>query len=423
MVLVAVVVVVVTRGGEDSSDDPVKRPVATAFPARGELADDQALLDAAAEAWRDTRRGDAAPTGQIEVLYAGEVAGEDLPVYGDDRRTDLQVVVLSSGDLVVTAILLGDDTWDVGTPAIVPRSSRDTQAMIDTGGAGYLLSAETFEGMIPAVELPRPLDEDDEGDELTDDERTPRPFEIDSSTGLWQPTVIISGDFAVRVPAGDNTNFIGQVWIGVGIDRIDALLQTETAGGVTADAALWEQLLSVQDSAAVVAAVERAAEDADVVDDEARYVGWQAKIRLRSLGGSDVQVPEGARRVAAMALGIGSESDVDVVTMGFLDPESGRTDDLLLGERPPELAALAVPLAARWVVYRSQAILFYAGSADLTLDLQVGNETIPTPDAVGAYLPASSGTSDAELSTTLLATSVLGDRYVGFPVGRTIRTS
>ncbi len=209
-VAVIVALVVVAPWESDPWDAGVVASEVDEFPTRGSLADDDDLVEAAADAWRsgDSLDVRTEPEYAIELLWAGEV---DTEVVEDELYTDeetpgrLAIVVLRSGYDLATFVVErdGDDIEDVDGLGIRKLSTYPSPVIALPGGLA--LAASDMPGSFEAADL--------DGSELT----------AESDDGLLTPSG--SGEFlALRLDSsrlGSGRDVPG-VYVGGRVVSIDS---------------------------------------------------------------------------------------------------------------------------------------------------------------------------------------------------------
>lgn len=416
VVIVVIVVVATSRGDDDSAITvgPEQQP----YSLRGDRGDDDALIRAAARAWRDDdAHPSQAPGPEVSALFAGTVPGEQLPVYGEDRDVDHVVVVLSSrpGTAVIGKVA---DGWQVFTVRAQPADWL-RQPALELGG-GLVLLSDRFDDVervravqparLPGYDVP---DGDGAPAEPGETARPAKELSFDDSV----PLVHIEGQALVRVP-GSESAFDGLLWLG----RDEAATDDEASAPAwlrparpTSQAALWRSVTG-RDSAAALAALDTGLDRARTTTHRiAGSITPPGAVDVQALGTAATRSSDGPVRVTALSLDTGGHHQVVTALAGrFLGQEGRSVRSMVLGERPdgvpdgPGLAAGLVESAA------GDAYVVYATSPQITsARLYLGRRARSLGDHVG-IVPAPASTDEAPQPVTLVGRDRSGTFWAGY---------
>lgn len=404
-VLVLTGLVLLRDDDERGADDEVELSAGGPFPARGDLLDDDELVEGGARLWRDQRSGDT-PDGSVTILYADTVSGDRLPLYGDDRAAEAEVVVMTDGRRSASAGRLPDGRWTfLGVATGSPSESR--RPVLAVGADLHLLSDEVVQqtDALAVVELPQ---ESDEGP-VDEDRAQPVVDELDVAEGpLVSLDARASGDFAVLLPEQEGRPET-IAWLGSDVGDQPMLL---TARHQT-ESTLWERLVSERDGAGTAAALRHGI--GERFAKEKAPVTQSVELAVQHLGASSGDVPGGTRRVNAVAIGTEQTRFSTLLVAAGLTGDDGRTVPLTVGRRAASTPD-SPPVSATWVQTRDNVgtFLVYAAAPTLDLQLRIGPELLRPRSSVGIVVPTA--TKDGWLPTSLIGLDDAGQSWPALPI-------
>lgn len=307
---VVVALVVVAPWESDPGGAPVGSSEVSGYSTRGSLADDSAVVEAAADAWRsgDSYMVTTRPDAELQLLWAGEVDAQAIDglVTDEDTPDEVGIVVLVSDWEVATFAVTrdGDDITDVDGLGVKTRSTYPTAVLSLAGNLA--LTAEAMPDTFEAV------DRDGATSTVTADD------------GLVASTSADSA-FALRLPS---------IYSGTGDPTPGVYVGGRVLAVVAADADRIWQLLTDPDRAASVRDGLRDAVGPRSKHEGGRLEGPEIEIvgELTSPDGKPVLVLDAGgnfaawtRAVVAVEVTLGPDPSHTVVSLGSTPDEGAWT--------------------------------------------------------------------------------------------------
>ena len=395
----AVTSVVWARGG---FRPPVPTTGVTGFGMRGDLAQDEGLLDDARQLWTWTSDEEERPTGEVTALWAGVVSTDALEGHTHLLSTaadEADLVVLSDGSHLVSVLRPRDGSG-------APLGSEDMRIYHRSALPGFLATTmDVGPGLVLLADYRTVAAE---GLASTSDENNWHPVQTELHDGLFQRGA--PDDELVTVRVDDEGVLL--------LDKFGStfFLLTDVEAADGREDPSWAALVDPERASDARAAVLAAGEAGDPAWESTpadETATWIADVELAG-GQRGTVFAVGTQDIDAysvLALGTGGDVAVPGTVLG----------KHLAGYATPGTAARIPPLGAAWVSpVDGDAQLLVIGTEDVTsLDIQIGtSRTAVTGRVAVVDLPPEGvwvGTGDPEPSE-LPQFAVVGQTADGWPV-------